>query len=61
MNPMRLVALPTAHGDLIELICLHGHRSSHSLARVTRLNDGWCGKCGADISYQPLAGAGKPS
>jgi hypothetical protein len=41
--------------DKLELVCSSGHRTTHSLARVLRLNDGWCGKCGADISYTPLA------
>ena len=39
--------------DKIELVCSSGHRTIHSLARVARLNDGWCGTCGADISYSP--------
>jgi hypothetical protein len=43
--------------DHLELVCKSGHRSGHSRARVTRLNDAWCGKCGADISYDPLAAA----
>jgi hypothetical protein len=42
----------------VELVCSSGHRTAHSLARVLRLNDGWCGRCGADISYAPLADAG---
>ena len=50
--------LPSAvSGDELELICLNGHRTRHSLARVQRLNDGWCGKCGASISYTALADA----
>ena len=40
--------------DDIELVCSSGHRTTHSLARVLRLNDAWCGKCGADIRYNPL-------
>ena len=43
--------------DEIELVCPSGHRTIHSLKRVLRLNDGWCGKCGADIRYTPLADA----
>jgi hypothetical protein len=43
--------------DRIDLICSSGHRTAHSLSRIVRLNDGWCGKCGADISYTPLADA----
>jgi hypothetical protein len=43
--------------DRIDLVCSSGHRTSHFLARVTRLNDGWCGRCGADISYTPAADA----
>jgi hypothetical protein len=48
-------------GERIDLVCASGHRTSHSLARVVRLNDGWCGKCGAAISYAPLADAGLPA
>ena len=47
-------ARSTGSDEKIELVCTSGHRTSHSLARVLRLNDGWCGKCGADISYKPL-------
>ena len=43
--------------DKIELVCSSGHRTVHSLARILRLNDGWCGKCGADIGYEPSADA----
>lgn len=43
--------------DLIELVCPNGHRTLHSRARILRVNDGWCGKCGADISYDPSADA----
>lgn len=48
--------LPASSGDdKIELVCPNGHRTIHSLSRVLRLDDGWCGKCGADISYTPDA------
>jgi hypothetical protein len=43
--------------DKVDLVCSSGHRTAHSLARVLRLNDGWCGMCGADISYEPGLGA----
>ncbi len=42
--------------DKIELVCPSGHRTTHSLARVMRLNDAWCGICGADISNNQLVG-----
>jgi hypothetical protein len=37
----------------IELICGNGHVSVQSLERVLRLNDGWCGKCGANVKHDP--------
>lgn len=46
--------LPAPFGsgaDEVELVCPSGHRTTHSLARAERLNNGWCGKCGAGISY----------
>ena len=45
---------PSEAGDELQLVCANGHRTAHSLARVQRLNDGWCGKCGAGISYTAL-------
>jgi hypothetical protein len=53
---MSTLVLPCerAKGDVIELVCSSGHRTPHSLARVRRLDDGWCGTCGADIKYQPV-------
>ncbi len=41
--------------DQLDLVCASGHRTAHSLARISRLNDGWCGICGADIGYTPPA------
>jgi hypothetical protein len=35
--------------------------TAQSLARVLRLDDGWCGRCGADVSYKPLVDVGLPS
>jgi hypothetical protein len=54
---------PRGHAadDLIELVCKSGHRNAHSRARILRLNDGWCGKCGAGIGYDPLADARGPT
>ncbi len=40
-------------GDHVDLVCSSGHVTTHSLARLVRLNDGWCGRCGADIDYPP--------
>jgi hypothetical protein len=37
----------------LELTCRNGHKSEHLTDRVLRLNDAWCPKCGADISYAP--------
>jgi hypothetical protein len=48
-----------AKGGEIELSCPNGHRTMHSLARVLRLNDAWCGKCGADIRYDASAEPGR--
>jgi hypothetical protein len=51
-----LARLPTSSAgsaETIELVCPNGHRTIHSLARVLRLNDAWCGRCGADIDYKP--------
>ena len=54
MSRVTTPAKPDAQkSDRIELVCASGHRSAHSLARLLRLNDGWCGTCGADISYEP--------
>ena len=47
----RLPAPGAPGGDRIDLLCPNGHRTTHSLARLMRLNDGWCGRCGADIAY----------
>lgn len=47
-------AASVVKGKMIELLCGSGHRSTHLLVRVLRLNDAWCGKCGADLSYDPL-------
>jgi len=55
------LAASKADSDKIELVCPNGHRTTHSLARVLRLNDAWCGTCGADISYDPLIPAGPTS
>jgi hypothetical protein len=49
---------PKTNGqETVELVCPSGHRTTHSLARVLRLNDGWCGRCGVGISYEPQADA----
>jgi hypothetical protein len=53
------LAASKADSDKIELVCPNGHRTTHSLARVLRLNDAWCGTCGADISYDPLIPAAR--
>ena len=50
---------PDGKGDDLVLVCPNGHSTLHSLARVLRLNDGWCGTCGAGIAYEPAAKAGK--
>ena len=50
-TPPRLHAVEKS--ETIELVCRSGHRSTHQLARILRLNDGWCGKCGADLNYDP--------
>ena len=42
--------------ETVELVCTSGHRTTHLLARILRLNDGWCGKCGADLHYEPREG-----
>jgi hypothetical protein len=56
MKVVAQVPLPSVNSDeRIELVCASGHRTTHSLARVLRLNDGWCGKCGADIRYEQAA------
>ena len=47
-------AVEAERADIFDLVCSSGHRTPHSLARVLRLNDGWCGTCGADIGYTPL-------
>ncbi len=43
--------------EMIELVCRGGHRTRHLLARILRRNDGWCGKCGADLNYEPVVPA----
>jgi hypothetical protein len=53
-TPPRLHAVEKS--ETIELVCRSGHRSTHQLARILRLNDGWCGKCGADLHYEPVEG-----
>lgn len=59
MKAVPSIPAPGGEGDdRIDLVCSSGHRTSHSLARVARLNDGWCGRCGADISYTPFTDAG---
>lgn len=60
---MKAVAalVPAVAGDELELVCPNGHRTTHSGARIKRLNDGWCGKCGAAISYTALSDSGQPA
>lgn len=59
---MRAVASRTAppgKSDELVLVCPNGHSTLHSLARVRRLNDGWCGTCGVGIPYEPAVKTGK--
>jgi hypothetical protein len=51
--------VPRGKGDDLVLVCPTGHSTIHSLVRVLRLNDGWCGVCGVGIPYEPAAKAGK--
>jgi hypothetical protein len=46
--------------ETIELTCKSGHLSQHLLHRVLRLNDAWCGQCGADLPYLPRQDAVPP-
>jgi hypothetical protein len=50
-----------ASDDKVELVCANGHRMIHPLARVGRLNVGWCGTCGADLRYLPMPGSAQPA